>query len=288
MTKRTNSTRKAMNITFDAKWAGKAAARIASGELEEEQIITMRSRIARALNPYISTAGQCSGTDAEKLLSMIAEVKPKVSKEQAQKGIAWLKGIVHTPSGKVRNTQVAKQFTDADIRVLNECEQVPSAQLVGICVKSFAPLYQMNSNSESFVYRGASWQSGGAFEIVRHAGKQPEPDPASKFAKRFVDALYRGKVGLPGNGDCWYCLMHDIKTGKPVGGKEHIESHIEENYFVPSLLVYALQSAGTVVQSEARFLMEVKKGGDRNGPMAKEIERLIEQHCQSTLKGEQP
>ena len=34
--------------------------------------------------------------------------------------------------------------------------------------------------------------------------------------------------------------MRDVKTGRPVNNKDHLVSHIEENYFVPSLLVNAI------------------------------------------------
>ena len=49
-----------------------------------------------------------------------------------------------------------------------------------------------------------------------------------------MTALVKGKVKQPGPGDCWYCLMK-------LPGADHIESHINENYFVPSLLANACE-----------------------------------------------
>jgi len=56
-----------------------------------------------------------------------------------------------------------------------------------------------------------------------------------KYAKGFVDALYKGKVPKPSGGDCWMCL------GLGKTDKEHLLSHMEESYFVPSLIVNAVK-----------------------------------------------
>ena len=57
-----------------------------------------------------------------------------------------------------------------------------------------------------------------------------------KYADGFMKALISGKVPAPSGGDCWYCLMKD-KDGKTVfNDKEHIISHMDEKYYVPSLL----------------------------------------------------
>jgi hypothetical protein len=65
------------------------------------------------------------------------------------------------------------------------------------------------------------------------------------YAKNFIKALQEGKVPRPNNGDCWYCLMRGVKDGVPVGesfkDQDHIDSHIEEKYYVPSLLARAVE-----------------------------------------------
>jgi hypothetical protein len=57
----------------------------------------------------------------------------------------------------------------------------------------------------------------------------------NKYAKDYIVALAEGKVPAPDQGDCWFCLFW--KTGC---GREHIESHIEEKYYVPTLLMNAV------------------------------------------------
>lgn len=69
---------------------------------------------------------------------------------------------------------------------------------------------------------------------------------ARKYAKDFVKALQAGTVAMPSAGDCWYCALKS--DGTPLGDKTsnnaHLLDHIEENYFVPSMLVNAGREAG--------------------------------------------
>jgi|CXWL01.1.fsa_nt_gi hypothetical protein len=69
-----------------------------------------------------------------------------------------------------------------------------------------------------------------------------------KFAKGYITALAAGDVPPPGPGDCFYCAMREVKTGKPLGECQHdgshIREHIRESYYVPSLLWNAFLDAG--------------------------------------------
>jgi hypothetical protein len=71
---------------------------------------------------------------------------------------------------------------------------------------------------------------------------------AAGYAKDFVEALHAGKIGLPGTSDCFYCGMSEVGTGKNLGelnhDGEHIRTHIEERYYVPSLLINAIKMFG--------------------------------------------
>ena len=66
--------------------------------------------------------------------------------------------------------------------------------------------------------------------------------------KKYVDLITEDNLPIPSNGDCWYCLMKEVKTGKPLGDctsdKDHLISHMEEGYVVGSLLVNAMREAG--------------------------------------------
>ena len=71
----------------------------------------------------------------------------------------------------------------------------------------------------------------------------------SKFVKAYMEAFERGEVPAPGPGDCFYCGMREVKTGRPLGevaGSQdsHIRGHFAEPYYVPSLLARALEMFG--------------------------------------------
>ena len=87
-------------------------------------------------------------------------------------------------------------------------------------------------------------------ETASNAGTDPNKTldfnkAVKKYAKQFIADLRAGKVKKPGTEDCFYCSMSEIKTGKSIGevshNGNHIRSHIEENYQVPSLLYRALE-----------------------------------------------
>jgi hypothetical protein len=59
-----------------------------------------------------------------------------------------------------------------------------------------------------------------------------------KYVDGYIKALLNNEVENPSGGDCWYCLMKD-ENGNTMGGNDHILSHFEESYFVPSLLMNA-------------------------------------------------
>lgn len=67
-----------------------------------------------------------------------------------------------------------------------------------------------------------------------------------RYAAGYVKALFAGKVPKPDAGDCFYCLMREVNTGKPLGectkDHDHLMSHIEEKYYVPSLLQRAFET----------------------------------------------
>lgn len=67
-----------------------------------------------------------------------------------------------------------------------------------------------------------------------------------KYARAFVDELSVGNVPKPSGGDCWFCCFRTTDGNVPLGEKvhdtEHLVSHMDEKYYVPSLLVNALEA----------------------------------------------
>ena len=86
---------------------------------------------------------------------------------------------------------------------------------------------------------------------VTGAGERSDADAIKalrKAIRKYAD-LCAAAVPLPkpGHGDCWYCLMR-TEDGKSLGDAvkdvEHLQSHIDEDYVVPSLVWSALVEAG--------------------------------------------
>lgn len=99
-------------------------------------------------------------------------------------------------------------------------------------------------------------------------------EQVKKYAEGFMDALERGEVQAPSTGDCWYCSMrvsgetgkvhHGLSrqaVGRPTLGEgvltlhpdgsmtverdtSHLTSHMKDGYYVPSLLLRALEVQG--------------------------------------------
>jgi hypothetical protein len=79
------------------------------------------------------------------------------------------------------------------------------------------------------------------------------------YVNGFIAALKDGTLPMPSSGDCWYCAMR-TESGQTMGdasqtlhsdgsvstevNTDHLWSHIEESYYVPSLAVNALRERG--------------------------------------------
>jgi hypothetical protein len=82
------------------------------------------------------------------------------------------------------------------------------------------------------------------------SGVGDEPDNRvrkriSQYVAGYIAAMESGKVPAPDNGDCFYCSMRDMSTHRPLGevtsNTDHLDSHIKEKYYVPSLLARAIE-----------------------------------------------
>ena len=68
----------------------------------------------------------------------------------------------------------------------------------------------------------------------------------NQYAKDYINAFYSGEVERPGAGDCLYCQMQTEQgqsLGDAIKDKDHLLSHIEEKYYVPSLLYNAAKDS---------------------------------------------
>jgi hypothetical protein len=65
------------------------------------------------------------------------------------------------------------------------------------------------------------------------------------FVANAVDELVEKTVPMPSGGDCWGCVMRSTEdSSMEVWGIDHLEQHIEEDYYVPSMFVNAMRNSG--------------------------------------------
>lgn len=83
-----------------------------------------------------------------------------------------------------------------------------------------------------------------------------------KIAKyiKLVDSL--GEIPFPNAGDCWFCSMREVGSGKPLGDcsrdHSHLENHLDEGYLHGSVIFNALSEYGYdnpafLIQMNAKF-----------------------------------
>lgn len=124
-------------------------------------------------------------------------------------------------------------------------------------ITTYAPIRLWTERGVWYVSIDGTWNKQATFEngLTIHAngaleGVGAPPENLSKvkrkistYAKGYVDALQQGKIEPPGPGDCFYCQLRDT-TGKPLQDGSHIQSHLDESYYVPSLAVNAMERFG--------------------------------------------
>lgn len=86
---------------------------------------------------------------------------------------------------------------------------------------------------------------------VSNAAKEDELKTLNREIKKYVNAyckeLFAQRLPEPSSGDCWLCSMV-TKDGTPLveatHNASHLISHMEEKYYVPSLIFNAIRDCG--------------------------------------------
>ena len=118
---------------------------------------------------------------------------------------------------------------------------------------------QSANYADGITWDGSKWMGEG--EDPKLAVKLSRQ--AAKYARDYMTAFDAGEVEMPSNGDCWGCLMTAKDGTAPMGGADHILSHFEEKYYVPSLLARAIDRFP--VSQAAKAYISDKWAGTSNG-----------------------
>jgi hypothetical protein len=95
------------------------------------------------------------------------------------------------------------------------------------------------------------------------------------YAKLYADNL---PLDMPGTGDCWFCSMVTTKgdtLGDAVKDTDHLMSHIEEGYVVPSLAWNALIDAGYQPDRNIQFSLIFSDAGRMKDYASETITKVV-------------
>lgn len=128
-------------------------------------------------------------------------------------------------------------------------------------------------------YRNGKWHKTANIKKVKDLTKIT--GQIKLYSEAFIKNLIRGNVPAPSGGDCWFCALKD-EDGKTMGDNTdngHFKNHFKENYFVPSLLVNAIEKY-PVSQFAMMFLHERWYGSWEN---AKQMEWIAKSQIKKSL-----
>jgi hypothetical protein len=100
----------------------------------------------------------------------------------------------------------------------------------------------------------------------------------AKYIKNYIDLLCSGKMSLPSAGDCLICRFMRQNNSRKDG--EHILSHIQENYLVPSLIHIAVSVYDAPFYYSV--IVQLQKGDTSIAPKG-ELRRILRKYINSQI-----
>jgi hypothetical protein len=95
--------------------------------------------------------------------------------------------------------------------------------------------------------KGGQVVAGKPFNGEQLKAAKKEKQVIKTYVSGYLQALRSGQIEAPSAGDCFYCAMK-TKEGATLGeasrNNEHLQLHMEEKYYVPSLVVRAMEMFG--------------------------------------------
>lgn len=112
------------------------------------------------------------------------------------------------------------------------------------------------------------------------------------YAKLCVTELKKG-IPLPSGADCWFCAMvttDGIALGDKSSDHEHLTSHMEEGYVVPSLLVNAVAEQGYLSPAFILGATSEGMGGSRafSDGVKRSVSKYLKRRLLPTEEGSKP
>lgn len=129
-------------------------------------------------------------------------------------------------------------------------------------ISRFSPCDAYSDRGITFISRGHGWSADReryplADGMTLHpdgtmTGAGPDPRETQRkrtkikrYCREYMRAFAAGEVPAPSAGDCFYCAMRTTggeSLGDATTDAEHLWSHVDEKYYVPSLLANAVKA----------------------------------------------
>lgn len=163
---------------------------------------------------------------------------------------------------------------------------------------------QKHAFADGITIRGEGGTVVGAAPAVDLKARAAERKAIAAYVTNYMAALTAGDVPPPGPGDCWFCLLalkpegatrSDLpRGGAPRWGElrhraddpgHHLRAHLDEDYYVPSLLLRALEvmGAGPIHQDAVLWYMHGQPAGHGyaerwTAPLLRDAARMLRRY----------
>ncbi len=180
--------------------------------------------------------------------------------------------------------KIAVRLHNTDVVVLDELGNVTlnsggwKTSTTKARINEFSPVaiwqskgvWSFNAGGKGYIFAdGVTIHSDGSV-----SGDQPVTEQEQAKALRKQINAYAAKCAaavpleLPGTGDCLFCRCFD--QAHSFGGTEHLQSHMDEGYVVPSLVYSALTAAGYDPHRQVAHAIVFGQGGSMSDSFGKD------------------
>jgi hypothetical protein len=169
-------------------------------------------------------------------------------------------------------------------------------------IREFAHVYISQKNNVWYMSDGSAFYDGVVVKTktpgetyqgktvilskVRPVNETAVKQMRARIAK-YVALITPTNLPHPSSGDCWYCSMTEVRTGRPMGelGPDytHLITHMKEGYIVGSLIVNALKESGHPPTAWGFMYHEAALNKSGKNYNLQDIRRAVSKYLQKRL-----
>lgn len=146
--------------------------------------------------------------------------------------------LTFTPNGRTVRLDSGNWLTHTTKRRFNRF------LLWNVEVKQRQGIWYLQFDDQEYIFKDGMRIKNNKIFGAEKSSRIKEVEKRKKQIKEYVDMymeeLLAGRLSMPSTGDCWYCAIFAQNGHKP--NTEHLVSHFKERYFVPSLMLRAIEA----------------------------------------------